>query len=205
MFEGSIQMKNYVRPLDSTAGDWIYSRVVVGTNAENEPYFARDEVVTIRESQPTGMYAIWGGDSLPTRLPADGKVPDLSHAAPGETTPEIMRRASWLPKTESTGYRVFWYEFGPRYKGETTTACHWHDSTEIWSIAQGEVVIILANGHERTLKKGESIVVTGIDHRWENRSGKSAIASVVSLAATRTGAAPATGDDLTKEMTAPER
>jgi len=197
-------MKRYVRPLDSTATDWVFGRVVVGTNDENAPYFARDEVVTIRESQPTGMYPVWGGDSLPIPLPTDGKVPDLSNAGPAETTPDMMTHASWLPKAGSSGYRVFWYEFGPHYKGGNTTPCHWHDSTEIWFIAEGEVVIILASGDERTLRKGESIVVTGIDHRWENRSGRSAIASVVSLASVRTGAAPVTGDDLTKEMTTPE-
>jgi quercetin dioxygenase-like cupin family protein len=149
------------------------------------------------------MYTIWGEDSLPIHLPCEGKAPKLLEGATAETAPDVLMHTGILPKAGSTGYRVFWYEFGPHYRGENTTAFHWHDSTEIWSIAEGEVVIILAGGAERTLRKGESVVVTGIDHRWENRSGRSAIASVVSLASERKGAAPATGHDLTQEMTTP--
>lgn len=195
--------KDYLRPLDSTADDWVYARVVTGTNTANEPYFARDEAMHLPESQPTGMYTVWGEDSLPTRLPTDGMAPNLTEGASAETTPHALLHTGILPKAGSTGYRVFWYEFGPRYRGDTTTEFHWHDSTEIWSIAEGEVVLVLAGGAERTLRKGESVVVTGIDHRWENRSGRSAIASVVSLASERVGAAPATGLDLTDEMTQP--
>lgn len=192
------------RAAASTAQGWNFRRVVVATDNNNEAYFARDEAIPAGWPGKTAIYKAWGEDTLPIRLPTDGRAPALTEGATSATAPEMIKRSSWLPKPNGSGYRVFWYEFGPQYKSTNTTPWHWHDSTEIWSIAEGEVVIILPGGKERTLHRGETVVVTGINHRWENRSGKSAVASVVSLSSARTGARPGAGEDMTADMTTPE-
>jgi mannose-6-phosphate isomerase-like protein (cupin superfamily) len=140
---------------------------------------------------------------LPIVLPTDGLVPGLKERPTPKNVAEKLDLASDLPIPGTSGVRVFWYEFGPNYKAKNTTPLHWHDSTEVWSIAQGEVVLVLQGGAEQTLRRGDSVVVTGVDHRWENRSGKSCVASVVSLASVRKGKTPPAADDLTKEMTTP--
>jgi quercetin dioxygenase-like cupin family protein len=190
-------------PTSSTAKDWNYGRVVVGTNSKDQPVFARKEAIDLEESTPTGLRMIWAEDSLPVALPTDGLTPGLKEKSTAKTAVEDLARASVLPVPGTSGVRVFWYEFGPEYKATNTTPLHWHDSTEIWSIAQGEVVLVLEGGAEHTLRRGDAVVVTGVNHRWENRSGKSCIASVVSLASVRKGKSPPAADDLTKIMSSP--
>jgi mannose-6-phosphate isomerase-like protein (cupin superfamily) len=180
-----------------------FRRITVGTNAKNQACFSRIEEVAPAYSRPGRVnrrWQIWAEDMLPLQLPMEGRVPNIRAKPTAADTPEVLARSSTLPLRD--GVRVAWYEFSPDYKGDKTSPLHWHDSWEIWFIVEGEVVLILDDGSETTLRPGDTAMNFGTNHRWENRSGARVLAALVCLGAVRTGATPPAGDDANARMMA---
>lgn len=172
---------------------------MTGTDEANHPYFSRDEAIELPAQggapPPAAIFRVWAEDALPISLPTAGLCGVLMS---GEG-PEALDKFAPLAPVGSTGVRTYWMEMSPDYRGNNMVPLHWHDSTEIAFIAEGEVILALANGTERVLRKGDAVVITGVEHHWENRSGKNVVAAVVSLASVRTGPAP-DGMDTTVEF-----
>jgi mannose-6-phosphate isomerase-like protein (cupin superfamily) len=185
------------------ARSMTFRRITVGTNAQNQACFSRIEEVAPAYSQPGRVnrrWQIWAEDMLPLQLPMEGRVPNIRAKPTAADTPEALARSSTLPLRD--GVRVAWYEFSPDYKGDKTSPLHWHDSWEIWFIVEGEVVLVLDDGSEATLRPGDTAMNFGTNHRWENRSGARVLAALVCLGAVRTGASPPAGDDANARMMA---
>jgi len=187
----------------STGHPMNFRRVIVGTNAQNQAWFSRIEEVAPAYSRPGSVnrrWQIWAEDTLPMVLPTQGVVPNIRSKPTAANVPEALARSSTLPLRD--GARVAWYEFSPDYRGGKATPLHWHDSWEIWFIVEGEVVLILEDGSEQTLRPGDTAINLGTNHRWENRSGARVLAALVCLGGVRTGAAPPAAGDANARMTA---
>ena len=127
------------------------------------------------------MRLMWGGDNLPTVLPASAEAP--VHAGSFFLPPSGVHVTliHFLPDAEAK-------DAAGGALGDVMSArdgMHQTVSMDVGSVISGELGIQLDSGDIVWLEPGDRIVQNGTRHRWINRTDEPAVAGFVTLGATR--------------------
>lgn len=144
-------------------------RIVIGHDPTGASVIASDADVAGIDMPGVGLFtAVWSADG-PARYPDEGRDP----AAPGIYPPVggvrlvISRYAPGqkLGAADGAPADIPWEEDG----------MHRTDTTDFVLLLQGELVLTVDRGVERTLLPGEVVVMAGARHAWRNDSDKEAV------------------------------
>ena len=184
-------------------------RIVTGLRPNGLSCFARSEEVESVGRLPGApelveVYRMFAWDELPVRLPVDGTTVRIEGSPSAEETPEAIRRTASLPSGD--GFRVSYVRFNPRPAGmepklEDYGAWHWHDTMVIQTLIAGELVMMLDDGSEKTLRPGDMVFQTGTNHAWDVRNEEGAVLAITVLPAVREGMSPPDHTRLVGEAT----
>jgi mannose-6-phosphate isomerase-like protein (cupin superfamily) len=173
-------------------------RVVSGWDASGVPEIAEDSVLPIGLDRPGVITAteLWRFDRLPASLQMEiprtpVPLPPINHggfAARIVTIPPNVQ----LDSEEYAAYEMALLEsYGPeRTGGPNIPGIHRSGTVDILTVIDGEVVIILAEGVEVTLRVGETFVQRGTPHSWRNRTDSAANVLAVIVPTEETRAHP---------------
>lgn len=153
-------------------------RIVSTQGEDGKSHFSRVDEAALLPISDGGrqVWRIWGSDSLPIRLPADGRYPQ--GCEPSEAgLAEFLGR---MPK-DSSGVRCTLIRFQPGYKDQLYAI----DSADIVVVLDGEVTCVLDSGEEMTVRHGDFVVQNGVKKAWENRSDRTAMIVGFVLSGTR--------------------
>ena len=114
------------------------------------------------------MVRLWQTDDVPAQIPIRDDVTD----------PGLGR----LPKKFS-GTRFYTAEL-PGGANAPQIPMHTSDSVDYIAVMRGEIVLV-TDKDEVTLKQGDTLVQTGNNHTWENRTDDVAVLLVVVVGAER--------------------
>jgi hypothetical protein len=179
-------------------------RIVTGMRPDGQSYFARvEEVEEVDyefgypalakqgEDRDLEIYRIWASDQLPVKLPADGRAAPLASEPTADETPDALRRTTPQPAgPEGMRISLLKFKHGDRYAPADGPRLHWHNTFDIQWVVAGELVIIMDDGTEETLRPGDAVVQHGTNHAWEVRSPEGAVVCLFMLGASRVGASP---------------
>lgn len=115
------------------------------------------------------MVRLWQTDDVPAEIPVRTDVTD----------PGLGR----LPKKFS-GTRFYTAEL-PGGANAPQIPMHTSDSIDYIAVMRGEIVLV-TDKEEVTLRSGDTLVQTGNNHTWENRTDEVAVLLVVVVGAERT-------------------
>jgi quercetin dioxygenase-like cupin family protein len=132
-------------------------RVVTGHDAAGRSVFVQDGPPPVVRTAPEGAYffELWNTGAMPAPI------------APDE--PEPTERDLTVPPARH-GTKIRINEFPPGVVSPT----HRTRTVDYGVVLDGEVVLVLDDGAETVLRRGDVVVQRGTDHRWENRTGEPA-------------------------------
>src|ERR1700722_18300619 len=139
----------------------IPRRVVTGHDERGVSVFALDGPVSVARTAPDGayFYEIWSTDAMPA--PIEGP--------PADPTLTALRVP---PSPNGTKIRI--NEFPPG----AVSPVHRTQSVDYGIVLSGEGVLTLDDS-ETVLRAGDVVVQRGTSHRWENRSGETALMAFI--------------------------
>lgn len=153
-------------------------RVVTGRAPDGSARFISDsEVDAVLPPVLRGneIYELWGEDAVPS-VPNDGERPqaDGFYAPPGGYRFVVFRippasQASSSPDDEGAGRAESERLLPGLTQLEDPDGMHFTETIDLEMVVEGEVVLSLDSGEEKTIRAGESIVQCGVPHDWENR------------------------------------
>jgi quercetin dioxygenase-like cupin family protein len=128
-------------------------RVVTGHDSAGKSVFVQDGPPPVVRTAPDGAYffELWNTAAMPAPI------------APEEPEP-TGRDLTVPPGPHGTKIRV--NEFPPGVVSPT----HRTQTVDYGVVLDGEVVLVLDDGAETVLRRGDVVVQRGTDHRWENRT-----------------------------------
>lgn len=132
-------------------------RVVTGHDQAGKSVFLSDGPPPVSRTAPDGasFRELWSTPTAPAPLaatepdPADGPV-------------------SVPPPAHGTKIRINAFPPG------VVSPVHRTESVDYGIMLDGEMVLVLDDGAETTLRPGDVVIQRGTSHRWENRSGRPA-------------------------------
>jgi Cupin domain len=156
----------------------LVRRVVSGWDASGHAAIVEDAVLPIGLDRPGVITAteLWRFDGLPASLQMEiphtpVPLPPINHGG------FAARIVTIPPNVQLDGEAYAAYEmalresYGPEGAGgQKIPGIHRSNSVDILTVIDGEVVIILAEGVEVTLRVGETFVQRGTPHAWRNRT-----------------------------------
>ena len=152
--------------------------------------FARVDALPVSaagEDVPVRIFRVWGTDSLPITLPTDGHMPQIAGADGARDLDEFIRDLH--PEGPPDGLRIGVYMWSPRAGTASSVGLHWHDTTDVFFMIAGELVLF-ADDERVTVRQGDVIVVNGTNHVFDNESDEVAVFGLVSLGGRRDGQTP---------------
>jgi len=153
-------------------------RIVTTHRPDGTSTFARvDEASPLHDGTGGGreVWRVWGANSLPVRLPADGHWPQGAE----QTEEGLEAFLSVLPP--AGGVRVTMVRYQPGWKDPLYAI----DTADIVFVLDGELTYVLDSGEEMTVRHGDVVVQNGVKKAWENRSTQPAMIAALVLSATR--------------------
>lgn len=173
-------------------------RVVTGHTTGGASAFASDDLLEPRTSPGlpgVEMQYLWGSEE-PQRYPDDGTMPDWRMHFPPRGGSRFVIFS--LPPAD----QPVWEDAdGPEARAHADeqfpglldtfhpedAGMHTSDTTDYAIVLDGEVVLELDDGAERTLRAGDVVVQNGTRHRWTNRTTQRVSVAFVLLGAERVG------------------
>lgn len=171
-------------------------RVITGQDADGRSVFVSDEKVSgARYALFPGweFHSLWGTDGPPVipdpdRLPAGATyfpgpegfrfsfstIPPAGTVAPDDLD---LKAASAAVEAGLPGLLGYMEADDP--------GMHTTDTIDLEVILSGEVILELDGGAERRLGPGDTVVQTGIRHRWRNPGGVPCVMAIFMLGARR--------------------
>ena len=134
----------------------IPRRVVTGHDARGRSVVLSDGPVPVVHERPEDrarFFEVWSTDASPAPI------------APAEREP-AERPLQIPPRAHGTVIRVTELEPGAR------SPMHRTETIDYGIVLSGELVLVLDDGAEVTVRAGDIVVQRGTDHAWANRSGE---------------------------------
>jgi quercetin dioxygenase-like cupin family protein len=160
-------------------------RIVTGNDPDGIGVFARVDELTpaAGTSLPIDGYRVWGSDSMPLPLPTDGLRPvvDGDH---GQDVDALI--AGMHPEGPQNGFRMGVYVFAPHTGASEVIGIHHHDTVDLIFILDGEMTLNLPTS-KMVLRAGDSLVLNGTSHCFDNESDAPAAIGLVSMGGQRVG------------------
>tara|TARA_B100001059_G_scaffold230262_1_gene264229 strand:- start:277 stop:813 length:537 start_codon:yes stop_codon:yes gene_type:complete len=145
-------------------------RVLLGEREDGSSFAAKEEQVEASPFPGIGeLFTLWGADEA-FQLPDAGTEPVI-HG----TFPPVG------------GFRVFMTRFAPRPDVGTSSGdmphddmpsasdVHSSDTVDVNMVLSGTLDCVLSDGSRISLQAGDSIVLNGAAHAWENNSAEEAL------------------------------
>jgi hypothetical protein len=171
-------------------------RVVTGHDPSGKSVFVSDDQL---EPRTAALYPgweflpVWGTDETPT-FPDNGREPEWSSYFPplggirfsfstippegGEPPPELD-----LTEAEAEAERALPGLLA--HMDADDPGMHTTDTIDLELIVKGEVILELADGVEKRLRPGDTVVQNGTRHRWRNPGSEPAVMLVFMVGAHR--------------------
>lgn len=142
-------------------------RIVTSNRPDGTSYVSREDEAEALEGMEPGreVWRVWGADSLPVRLPADGRYPQ--GCEPSEAG--LSAFLGQLPP--ESGVRCTMVRYQPGWKDPLYAI----DTADIVIVLSGELTYVLDGGEEVTARHGDVVVQNGVKKAWENRSSEPAM------------------------------
>jgi len=142
---------------------------------------SRNELAADNSIPIAAVWNLWRvapDESIPGPVTPPGPLPDIGHIAPGEV---LVFKFTFPAHTEVTEARGV-IDFTDQRPGFHST-----DSIDVQTLLEGELILLL-DEEETTIRTGDSVVLRGQSHAWENRSDSPATLLVTLVGARREGA-----------------
>lgn len=172
-------------------------RIVTGHDEAGVSLVVSDEIVQPRTSPGVPgmeMTYLWGLDR-PSSYPDDGSEPAWNTHFPPVgglrfVTYSLPPAGHPVPEDASsdaaTAHALATFPGLLDTYEDDGSGMHTSDTTDVAIVLSGEVVLGLADGTEKTMRAGDTIVQNGTAHSWENRTAERAEMLFVLVGAEKT-------------------
>lgn len=163
-------------------------RVVTGADANGKSRFVSDEPTPHRFVGPGNTKCdLWRVGSLPVRY-GDGDGVDDGVVTEPPKGGFVVRQTTFAPDSEwdkSLGYSDSKGQLAGTVPAADTGGApgfHTTESVDIVTVLEGEIVAIMETG-EKLLQAGDTIVMRGTTHAWDNRTDQPVTVQSVMISA----------------------
>lgn len=157
--------------------------VVTGHNSEGKAVFAADQAVaatSVAFMPGYGFHMLWSSAATPTFPDAGQEMPSPSYFPPptGTRFQVFTIPAKRTPPAPGTDMAQALADAKRTLPGLLETmepdnpGMHRSQTLDYVYVLEGEIVLELDDGQEKTLRAGDTVVQNGTRHAWRNRSGQ---------------------------------